>query len=473
LNNNLSDSNISESAAEGNAFYELYLHDISTGNIDFLPFIRDRNDDDSLLKSSNDKQSIAGKVKGATISQERIESNNIKEENTGSINKGGSREINGERSPTINNNLELDTSSIDPVEDLVRDWEAKNNRKALSKTFRNIALQAATIHIIQERGITVSDLVIDGFKRDYAEKLLPQAVSIGLLIRLDNRLGKQYQYVLSNYVHKLNSKSVEENEEIEEILHYDVTLILARELSGMEYAYHNIHLITTLNYKEDYHVLNWDVPSKVNQQKVKSFNLEPKRSVNFRVSPSGTVNISIECTYLPFEFHTAAGLMNFFGICGQIFTYLQLSTKNRVNVVPWFGNWSLIQFDYNKDLPTKTLKDKYQSKVINWSSKGVLRVYYLGVIFRIYCKIMPYIGECLRAEGRYSTKEEVKVADSLPWIAAAVSGSGDASSNNGNDAENNKKHPFTTIERMLLNRRGERDGVAVASKNKGKEEEEL
>ena len=51
--------------------------------------------------------------------------------------------------------------------------------------------------------------------------------------------------------------------------------------------------------------------------------------------------------------------MNFFGICGKIETYFQLSTKNRVNVVPWFGDWNLQQFDYNKDLPTKTLKDKY------------------------------------------------------------------------------------------------------------------
>ena len=42
LNNNLSDSNISESAAEGNAFYEQYLHDISSGNIDFQPFVEDK-----------------------------------------------------------------------------------------------------------------------------------------------------------------------------------------------------------------------------------------------------------------------------------------------------------------------------------------------------------------------------------------------------------------------------------------------
>ena len=111
--------------------------------------------------------------------------------------------------------------------------------------------------------------------------------------------------------------------------------------------------------------------------------------------------------------------MNFFGICGKIETYLQLCTKNRVNVVPSFENWHLQQFDYNKDLPTKGLKDKYSPKVISWSSKGVLKVYYLGVIFTIYCKMMPYKGECIRLEGRFSTKDKTKLADSLSCIAAA------------------------------------------------------
>jgi hypothetical protein len=472
LNNILSDSNISDNTAERDDLYKQFLPDTSTGSIDFQPFVEDK-EDDILLKTSNDKQSVAGKVKGATISQSSIESNNIKDEdNDGdSVHIGSSKEANKEYGPQITDkDINLDTSSIDPVEDLVREWQRDNNRKELSTTFRNIALQTATINIMHQRGITVSDLVDNGIGKDYAEKLLPQAVDYGLLIRLDNRFGKQYQYVLSNYVYNLNPKDADvENDD--EILPSDVSLILARELSGMEYAYHNIHLITTLNYKEDYHALNWDVPSKVNQQKVKSFNLEPKRSVNFRVSPSGTVNISIECTYRPFEFHTAAGLMNFFGICGKIDTYLQLSTKNRINVVPWFGNWSLIQFDYNKDLPTKALKDKYHSKVINWSSKGVLRIYYLGIIFRIYCKMMPYIGEFLRLESRFSTKEKMKMIDSLPGIA--VSGFDNGSYNNDFTDDNSKpdkKHPFTTIEEMLLNRRIECEGVMV-TKNKSWEEE--
>jgi hypothetical protein len=131
--------------------------------------------------------------------------------------------------------------------------------------------------------------------------------------------------------------------------------------------------------------------------------------------------------------------MSFFGTCGQISTFLQLVTKNRLNVVPWFGDWYLTGFDYNKDLPTKNLKDKYNSKVISWSSKGLLKVEYLGTIFQIYSKKMPYKGECLRNEGRFTTKEKVKMKDMVADIIAV-------------DKEGERiSHPFTTVEQMLMN----------------------
>ena len=45
MNNNLSDSNISDNTAEGDALYKQFLHDISTGSIDFQPFVEDEEDD--------------------------------------------------------------------------------------------------------------------------------------------------------------------------------------------------------------------------------------------------------------------------------------------------------------------------------------------------------------------------------------------------------------------------------------------
>jgi len=47
LENNLSKSDISDNT-DGNALYEQYLHDISSGNIDFQPFIEDKHDADPL-----------------------------------------------------------------------------------------------------------------------------------------------------------------------------------------------------------------------------------------------------------------------------------------------------------------------------------------------------------------------------------------------------------------------------------------
>src|SRR6185437_4623268 len=131
MDNNISDSNIVDKP-DGNTFYEQYVRDISTSNIDFEPFLEENHDTDSLKKhesSANNKECVGVKVKGATISQVHIESTNIKDDDD-------------------NNH---DTASIEPVVELVREWEAKNNR-LLSTTLRKIAIQAATVHIIHKRG---------------------------------------------------------------------------------------------------------------------------------------------------------------------------------------------------------------------------------------------------------------------------------------------------------------------------------
>ncbi len=419
--------------------YDQGLNSSSSRNKTLKP-IKEEQANETIAESSkiskDRHENVAAKVKGVTISQSPVDDTC----------NGNSNRV----STTEYNIIEPDTFSQDPVEDLIREWDANNKDIKSRQNYRKIAKHAAIIHLTKGRGITVSDLVDKGFGIDYAQKLLSQAASVGLFERLDNRHGKQLQYALSNCLHLLSLPTTQQKQEI---LPNDVSLLLARELSEMKYVYHNIHLVTNLNYNYDYHILNWDIQSKKNKQKIKSFTLEPRRSVNFRVSPGGTVNISIECTYHPFKFHTAEGLMSFFGICGQILTYLQLSTKNRFNVVSWFGDWYLQQFDYNKDLQTKYLKNKYSSNGISWSSKGVLKVYYLGAIFQAYCKMMPYKGECHRFEGRHSTKEKVKMTDIISDIAA-ISDTG----NNNNNKQ--RKHPFTTIEEMLLNkRRGNQAGV--------------
>ena len=148
MDNNISDSNIVDKP-DGNTFYEQYVRDISTSNIDFEPFLEENHDTDSLKKhesSANNKEGIGVKVKGATISPSLIEITNFKEDDgDGNINKDIDSSSNGLESAspaTAYNDMEIgESSSDDPIEDLVREWEAQH--KKLTKAFRKIARIAA------------------------------------------------------------------------------------------------------------------------------------------------------------------------------------------------------------------------------------------------------------------------------------------------------------------------------------------
>lgn len=94
------------------------------------------------------------------------------------------------------------------------------------------------------------------------------------------------------------------------------------------------------------------------------------------------------------------------------------------------------------------LERHVQFQGYHWYSKGVLKVYYLGVIFQIYYKMMPYKDQCLRLESHYSIKEKVKTVDSISSIVAAS-----ASNTNSYNNTQERKHPFTTMEEMLLNKK--------------------
>lgn len=328
---------------------------------------------------------------------------------------------------------------------MVGDLESRQSYSLKRKRFpaqaRRILLLTASLHILEGKGITVGDLENLGLKKDNAEKKIFDGKKDGLLIPGEVKNGGQKQYYLSNYKYIIDEKAKKRVKK--EILPNDVSLLLAQELSGMKYAYHNIHLETFFNNKKDYDLICWPITSERNRQKVKKFKLEPRRNCIFTISSNGTVGISIESTCQPYEFHTASGIMEFIVSCGQILMLLQTLTKNNFNIIPRVNDWHLMQFDYNKDIPVKYLQNKYPTSVVNWSSKGVLKLEYLGTIFQIYCKEMPYTGECLRCEGDYSTKEKKKVAQMVRDIAGA-------------DGEG-KKHPFTTAEEMLLRDRERKD----------------
>jgi hypothetical protein len=290
-----------------------------------------------------------------------------------------------------------------------------------------VAILTATLNLYHNRGITVSDLVRLGYGKDYAEKLLQDGKRAGLLVPSEDRIGKQKQYFMSNYKYVLDKKGKESKRQ--EILPNDISLLLARELSKREYVYHHIGLETILLHKGDYELFGGRILSEKNRQKVDSFRLDAKRSCSVTISPNGTVGISIMCSIKPFELHTPSGLVDFFASCGQILRYLQSNTINRLAVVPPVWEWCLTQFDYNKDLVIRELRDK--NPAVDWAAKGLLKVKYLGAVFQIYSKDMPDLDECLRWDGHYSTKKKEKVVETLANITGK------------------EKLPFTTAEELL------------------------
>ncbi len=64
----------------------------------------------------------------------------------------------------------------DPSEELVRAWEFIHRDIKLPPRIREIALLAASLHTLEKRGITVSDLVRSGDNKDNAEKKIQDAM---------------------------------------------------------------------------------------------------------------------------------------------------------------------------------------------------------------------------------------------------------------------------------------------------------
>ncbi len=253
----------------------------------------------------------------------------------------------------LNNNAVVEGSSgssydydviktSDDSEMLVRDLETRHLRrlqmKKLPPQARHILHLAASRHIKEGKGITVEDLEKLGFRKDNAEKKIFDAKKDGLLIPGNIRKGKQKQYYLSNYKYIIDErdkrKNKDEYKDITAAADKDITLQLLQLLSNRKYTYHNIHLETNLCYDDDYELLEWDVQSSYNKQKVMAFNLESNRKCSIIVSPTKTTSISFQCTLDPFQLHTPSGLIDFIGSCGQASNVLQSTAKNRLNVVP-------------------------------------------------------------------------------------------------------------------------------------------
>jgi len=296
-------------------------------------------------------------------------------------------------------------------EDLVRDWELLHPDKKLKGKAKEVALLAASLHLYDGRGITVKDLTRLGDERDNAERKTYLCKEAGLLVPHETlKIGKQTRYFLSNYKYIIDKRN-RENIEIQP--DKDLILQLLRIVSCRRYQSHDIHLQTILNYKDDYKLIPWNIPSFKNKQKVKTFKLEPRRKCSIVVSPTGTVDISIECTLQSYKFHTPSDLVIFIGACGEVARELKAATCDRTNVVPAISEWWFTQIEFNKDISSK------DPELVSWAPvNGRLKIKYLGATFQIYPKGLPELGECDRIEVKFTTKKKVRMTDTLADIVS-------------------------------------------------------
>lgn len=335
----------------------------------------------------------------------------------------------------MSKNQEIILETTDSPEVIVRDLEYHNlsrlGKKKFSKQERNILLLAASLHLINWKGITVGDLIQHGYNRDNAEKMLSNGKKSGILIPSDKRIGKQIQYFLSNYKYVVDKRLKNPDETTCEDANNDVISILLKELTDQQYIFHRIELSTSLNHLEDYIEFNWPVNSTKNKQKVAAFNLTTRRNCTFTLSTTGTLEMSMVSTVHPFRLSTYEGLIDFFTCCGKIEFIVEQQSNYKFNVIPKVSEWHIKEFDYNKDLMTTTITEKYPQ--ITWTTSRIMKLKYLGQLFQIYGKSMPDVGECLRVEGNFKTKKNIKAKD----VTATLINS------------NHEKSPFVTAEELL------------------------
>ena len=322
----------------------------------------------------------------------------------------------------------------------MRDWESSHPGIKLTRRARKLALLAASLHLYEGRGITVNDLMKLRMGKDNAEMKLYLSKKNDLLIPHETlKIGKQKQYFLSNYKYIIDIKEKQKarDKDKEIIPDDDLILQLIRIISCSKYKIHDIHLETNLNYKEDYESIPWNIPSNKNKQKIKTFKLEPRRKCSITVSRTGTIEISIECTLDSYKFHTPSDLVTFIGARGEALREIKIATNDKTNVVPPIPEWYFTQLEFNKDI---SINDP---AIVSWAPvNGRLKIKYLGVIFQIYPKELPEIGECARFESKFTTKsKEKRMIDTLAELV-----------NDDNDedgAEQGKKSPFITAEEIL------------------------
>ena len=290
------------------------------------------------------------------------------------------------------------------IEEIVLDLERISNTNFANRQ-RKIIAYIAKLNF-KKIGVTVKQLRLQfNYTKDYAEKVIHELKSKGILKSSGFKIGHMNTYFLTNMQdhiplhkdldYKENSSSRKERYDSDQ----DIIWRLCKIITNHPGGFHDIRLQTNLNCDEDYNRLylkgqsGWSLKCNKNKAKVKEVR-SLFRTAKLIVSPNGTVEIYIGASRKPYSLYKDMGLSEFMVDLGKIEGnfHADLSISNPLE---HFSEWYIIRLDYNYDV--RNLKASY---ILN--SRGKLQVKDLSGLYQFYVKQLPTEGAVLRLENRLS-----------------------------------------------------------------------
>ncbi len=340
-------------------------------------------------------------------------------------------------------NLEKVESIVDELQERFRFPIKGWNRNILTEiawlhTDRRKGFIPATIKLLEER-LKNKEIRIKGemIGYDNLRKRINWMYEKGIIIRLSEKVGHGYQYVLANmqdlYVEKdnkdssiignntsLHTNSKYVSDAIIEDSLYQVTVgrdnkendnrTPCDEEKYPESEFHHISLISYLNSpKEDYEKLksskDWIICSEKNRGLKYEGRISRHRTFTIMVYPVGTVEIMIGCTKDPFRWFPREDWIILYDICNSILNLLkenlELGFSSNPLVHSTYLDWLVAQLHLGYDIQGTDNKEKRKGKKILDLTKFRIpvRIRNLDSIScQVYVKRMPYKGVTIRLE---------------------------------------------------------------------------
>ena len=231
------------------------------------------------------------------------------------------------------------------------------------------------------------------------KKIIQRIRKMGLVITHPEKIGNEYQYVLSNRqdiikVNKVTKKNGTVNENEDLLLENSIEKFFLQVLKNkVNPEFHNITLASQLSDNGDYHQIhNWLMPSQ-EKNKAKTFEKRISRHRLFKIViyPNGKTIINIAASRQPFEWHFREGWTDFIVLCGEINNEIKNALSHNEPLKSRIYDWQVLQVDVGYDIPLSNLDKKNGS-----SSKGsftfsrlfneCLNVKHLDRVYQIYNK---------------------------------------------------------------------------------------